>query len=94
MMREKELIKVEKYLLDGYQKPNYKLAEKIMEAVEKQIPKKVIEQTENDREFLDYVCPNCKSTLQQKNKQAKRITIYKYKHCIDCGQALDWSDTE
>lgn len=66
----------------------------VVSALEKQMPKKVIEQTENDREFLDYVCPNCKTTLQQKNKQAKRITIYKYKHCIDCGQALDWSDTE
>ena len=63
-------------------------------AIDKQIPKKIEEQTEDDREFIDYVCPNCKVTLQQKMKQAKRITIYKYKHCIDCGQALDWSDTE
>ena len=63
-------------------------------ALEKQIPKKIIENTETDREFIDYVCPNCKTTLQQKNKQAKRITIYKYKHCIDCGQLLDWGDSE
>ena len=65
-----------------------------MQALEKQIPQKVIEQTEDDREFIDCVCPNCKTTLQQKNKQAKRITIYKYKHCIECGQALVWGDTE
>lgn len=73
---------------------NYTVAfEVAIFALEKQIPQKVIGQTEDDREFIDYVCPNCKTTLQQKNKQAKRITIYKYKHCIECGQALDWSDT-
>ena len=66
----------------------------VKSALEKQIPKKVIKQTEDDREFIDYICPNCKTTLQQKYKQAKRMTIYKYKHCIECGQALDWSDRE
>lgn len=39
-MTDKESSKIEKYLLDGYKKPDYKLAEKIMKAVEKQIPKK------------------------------------------------------
>ena len=61
-------------------------------ALEKDVPKHIEEQTEEDREFVDYVCPNCKTTLQQKMKGAKRITIHKYKHCIDCGQALDWSE--
>ena len=78
---------------DVYRK-EIEVIEECETALEKQIPKKVIEQTENDREFIDYVCPNCKTTLQQKNKQAKRITVYKYKHCIDCGQALDWGDSE
>lgn len=64
-----------------------------MKALEKQMPKHIEEQTEDDREFIDYVCPNCKTTLQQKLKGATRTTIYKYKHCIFCGQALDWSDT-
>lgn len=63
-----------------------------VKALEKQIPKQIEEQTEEDREFIDYVCPNCKTTLQQKMKGATRTTIYKYKHCIFCGQALDWSD--
>lgn len=98
-MTEKESIKIEKYLLDGYKKPNYKLAEKIMEVVEKQIPKKVIEQTEEDREFIDFICPFCKTTLQQKIKSCfsqrfLKNTIYKYSFCLHCGQALDWSDTE
>ena len=64
----------------------------IVNALEKQIPKHIEEQTEEDREFIDYVCPNCKTTLQQKMKGATRTTIYKYKHCIFCGQSLDWSD--
>lgn len=72
--------------------PECNARELAISALEKQIPKKIIENTETDREFIDYVCPNCKTTLQQKNKQAKRITIYKYKHCIDCGQLLDWGD--
>ena len=69
-------------------------AELAINALEKQIPKHIEEQTEDDRKFIDYVCPNCKTTLQQKMKGATRTTIYKYKHCIFCGQALDWSDSE
>lgn len=68
--------------------------EKVKAAVGKQTPKKVDVQTEDDREFIDYVCPCCKTTLQQKMKGAKRVTIHKSKHCDECGQALDWSDTE
>lgn len=71
---------------------NYLLA--VKSALEKQIPKKVDMQTEDDREFIDYVCPCCKTTLQQKMKGAKRVTIHKSKCCDKCGQALDWSDTE
>ena len=63
-----------------------------IKALEKEIPKHIEEQTEDDREFIDYVCPNCKTTLQQKRKGAKLTTIYKYKHCIFCGQVIDWSD--
>lgn len=73
---------------------NNQCIELCKKSLEKQIPKKIIENTETDREFIDYVCPNCKITLQQKMKQAKLITIYKYKHCIECGQALDWGDCE
>lgn len=63
-------------------------------ALERQIPKSILKKTEADREFLDYNCPNCKTTLQQKMKKAKRTTIFKYKHCIFCGQALDWNECE
>lgn len=32
-----------------------------------------------------YNCPVCRNTLWKRDKQA---------HCEDCGQALDWSDSE
>ncbi|MBR6603752.1 MAG: hypothetical protein IKK94_07030 [Clostridia bacterium] len=78
----------------GYQltSDDFEWLEKSKDALEKQMPKHIEEQTEDDREFIDYVCPNCKTTLQQKMKGATRTTIYKYKYCIFCGQSLDWSD--
>lgn len=66
----------------------------VKSAIEKKIPKKVEIQTEDDREFIDYVCPCCQTTLQQKMKCATRTTIHKAKCCDECGQALDWSDSE
>ncbi len=80
----------------GYQltSDDFEWLEKSKEALEKDISKRIEQQTEDDREFIDYVCPNCKTTLQQKIKGATRTTIYKYKHCHWCGQKLDWSDTQ
>lgn len=63
-------------------------------AMENQIPQKIIIQTEDDREFEDFVCPKCKDILQQRKKGAIRVTVYHFKYCPDCGQKLDWSDTE
>ena len=56
----------------------------IMEALEKQIPKKPIDKT---LEYDGYYgrCPDC-----------NRV-IYDYKdrnRCYNCGQSLDWSDKE
>lgn len=53
--------------------------EKAIEALEKQIPKKVIREDVEVAE-LDY-CPNCKVSF------FKSGTAY----CGACGQALDWS---
>lgn len=81
---EAESFKIESYLIDR-EKPNYKLSEKIMEAVEKQIPKRAIMKGFRPCEEIcsvSYLCPVCK----------KHINIDKY--CYHCGQALDWSDTE
>ena len=63
---------------------------KAKQELEKGTSKQIEEQTEDDREFIDYVCPNCKTTLQQKIKGATRTTIFKYKYCCWCGQKLDW----
>lgn len=62
------------------------------EARERQIAKKIILNSEDDREFEDFICPNCKDILQQRRKGATRITIYKFKFCHNCGQKLDWSE--
>ena len=91
-MKNQEAIKEIKSYADNSWGGLNETFEVAIKALEKQIPKQIQEQTEDDREFIDYVCPNCKTTLQQKMKGAKRTTIYKYKHCIFCGQSLDWSD--
>ena len=49
-------------------------------ALEKQMPKKVVKH--NGSEL--YHCPNCDTYFLGEG----------FKHCTDCGQALDWSDTE
>lgn len=85
-MTEKESIKIEKYLLDGYKKPNYKLAEKIMEVVEKQIQKKV--KVEQFNRHNIYYCPTCDGCISD------ILGHIGYGFCSSCGQALDWSDTD
>lgn len=65
-----------------------------LNALEKQRSKKVTHISENDREYEDWVCPACRTILQQRRKGASRVTIYKYKFCHWCGQKLDWSDTD
>lgn len=87
-MTDKESSKIEKYLLDGYKKPNYKLAEKIMKAVEKQIPKKPIE-----NKFPWAICSVCGGSVYLKNAQ-EYIQNKEITYCEHCGQALDWSGTE
>ncbi len=63
-------------------------------ALEKQKQMAVIIVDEPDREFLDYCCPRCKVTLQQKFKAAKNATVHKSKYCDECGQALDWESED
>ena len=67
-------------------------------AMEKQIPKKIIERTEADREYIDYCCPACKVILEQKLKSVKfplanrDSTVKTFKYCYGCGQKIDWSN--
>lgn len=58
-------------------------------AIEKQIPKKPI-----NVEKHYYECPCCKQDLGVSDDD---IFVYENpikKYCNNCGQALDWSDTE
>lgn len=57
-------------------------------AVEKQIPKKPI-----DNRYPWAICPNCGGSVNLKNIQ-EHIHNEEASHCEHCGQALDWSDTE
>ena len=56
-------------------------------ALEKQIPKKVIELNEKEDESfycLDFMCPFCKNAVIRQP--------YRPRHCKHCGQKLDWGD--
>ena len=52
-------------------------------ALNKQIPKKLIEKSP-----WVYHCPNCDS------QKVEDAFIERFRYCCDCGQALDWSDTD
>lgn len=70
------------------------LAEQVVEALEKQIPKKLTSQIVKGGKRLIgngwwcngttiYRCPNCNEWIN-----------LNFDYCIKCGQALDWSDTK
>ena len=68
-----------------------------MSALEKQIPKKPVIKTHkyigSDDDFVNkYHCPVCKALMINEDTNGF-YAGRKQKHC-DCGQALDWSDTE
>jgi hypothetical protein len=95
-MTPKELMQIEKYLLDR-ENPDYELAKKIMNACEKQIPKKPVIKTHkyigSDDDFYNkYRCPDCNALIITEDTNGF-FAGRKQKHC-DCGQALDWSDAE
>lgn len=75
--------------IDNGIKTEYVLNEKaIINALEKQIPKKPIE----DR-YPWCICPNCGGSVYLKNIQ-EHIFVDETSYCEHCGQALDWSDTK
>lgn len=61
-----------------------KCRDKCREALEKQIPKKIIRKSKK-ASLEDIKCPNC-----QREIDAMNIVNY----CTYCGQALDWSAIE
>ena len=75
--------KIEDNLAKAGAEINY--CQEALKALEKQIPKKPQNKKKaNDGYAWQWICPNChivKITTEQN-------------FCCDCGQALDWSDTE
>ena len=79
---------LERYLLRE-EKPSMKAVAIAMQALEKQIPKKIItkefddedEETKEQFKWTFYLCPVC----------GENIALKSYTHC-HCGQALDWSN--
>lgn len=61
--------------------------------IEKQIPKKPIIGKANFIDFQDFCCPSCNKKIITKI-DGEWIAGRLQKYCDDCGQALDWSDTE
>lgn len=65
------------------------------EALEKQTPKKVMKETA-ETYFGDRIyfrCNRCRF-LEMSIRNGRLFLGDKYKHCPNCGQALDWSETE
>lgn len=60
-----------------------------VEALEKQVPQRVIF---GDDEQDDIYCPVCKFALSTVDDHEYESTFYNY--CPYCSQKLDWSDTE
>ena len=74
----KALEEVEQYRAIGTQ-------EECRAAVEKQMAKKPIEPSE---EYGTFKCPNCGGLIFTENR------FETHKHCLLCGQKLDWSDED
>ena len=87
-MTPEEAIKVLRVILDPYDYPfgekskcyqyDLEAINKAIEALEKQIPKKP----------YDIVhCPLCKIEVELQPIDTEQVT-----YCLQCGQAIDWSD--
>lgn len=73
---------------------NEPYADLVVEALRKQIPKKVVKKIEfSSYEYISYRCPICNQHFLSKI-EGEFVAGTKSKYCYKCGQALDWSDTE
>ena len=61
--------------------------EKAIEALEKQIPKKVVKV-----DIWTYKCPICGANVE--TDCGDYMLDYRLNYCDNCGQKLDWSDYE
>lgn len=70
---------------------NYEDADRIIEALEKQVPKKPdLEGDGYDPEgnlvYDTWICPCCGKHYE--------VDYEEYNHCPECGQAIDWGDLD
>jgi hypothetical protein len=80
---------LERLLLRG-ERPALKVVAMAVKALEKQIPKRAIPiraNRGNDKRIISYKCPNCDNDCLGNNE-------YHFNCCEDCGQAIDWGETE
>lgn len=66
---------------------DYKTNEMAIQALEKQIPKKVVKDGKRS-----YKCPCCGESA--KTETGDSFIDYRLEYCDGCGQKLDWSDEE
>ena len=66
--------------------------ETAIEALKKQIPRKPIKESLNLIYFQDFLCPSCKKRIISK-LDGEWLAGRLQKYCDDCGQALEWGET-
>ena len=66
---------------------DYKANEMAIQALEKQIPKRVIRPYKGN-----YKCPTCENYIYITDDDLYVYGIEPPKYCDECGQALDWSN--
>ncbi|MFA5719488.1 MAG: hypothetical protein WC939_00350 [Acholeplasmataceae bacterium] len=86
-----DLIKRNEYFKKNGVHIGTKTIDKIRELVERDTPAKVIKDTVINGVCLDYNCPSCKVRIDTDNVYPD--LYYLIKHCISCGQRLDWSES-
>ena len=88
-----EALKIEQIQIEGKSVRVAKFFEGISaanEALEKQIPKKVVKDTNYSHgRYTVAKCPTCDGLLGLYSFAERS-----FKCCIECGQALDWGDSE
>lgn len=57
-------------------------------------PMSVLVNDEPDREYIDYICPRCKSIISQRRRGQRMGTAYQCKFHDNCGQRVDWSNPQ
>lgn len=87
-----EIIKIAIAEVEWNYPMNYAIAfETAIEALEKQMPKKVTHEATLSRSCT---CPTCKTVVDRFEKWGESTVRIINNHCQICGQALDWSNGE